>query len=217
MLLVPKHRRLPETSRSRRPAAPLFTAAAVVLGIVVSLEVVTRLVLAPASNDFRSFSGYPGRAAALAASPGLRIAVLGNSTARSGVDGDVLERLMTTSLDRPVSAGLFVADSAEVTTWRFMLRRYFWRPRLRPDMVVLLYYGDGLCDAREPEIGRLAQFFTVPADIPELFRESLSGLGQQIEYLASACWMSYAARNRLHDRMLKAVVPDYCQSFSSRT
>jgi hypothetical protein len=193
----------------RRLPAGLLPAAVVVLAIVGGLEVATRCVLAPASNDYRSFSTYPGKAAALDASPALRIAVVGNSTARSGVDGDVLGKLLTTALGRPVTASLFVADSAEVTTWHFMLRRFFWRPRLKADMVVLLYYGDGLFDSREPEIGRLAQFFSVSADIPELFRDYLPRIGQRIEYLACAWWMTYAARDRLRERTLKALVPDH--------
>jgi hypothetical protein len=193
----------------RQLVARMLLTSLVVLAIVGGLEAATRCVLAPASNDFRSFFTYPGKAAALDASPGLRIAVVGNSTARSGVDGDELGKLMTTALDRPVTASLFVADSAEVTTWHFMLRRFFWRPRLKADMVVLLYYGDGLFDSREPEIGRLAQFFTTPADIPGLFRDYLPRLGQRLEYLASACWMTYAARDRLRERTLKALVPDH--------
>jgi hypothetical protein len=80
---------------------------------------------------------YWWQAAALEASPGPRIAVVGNSTLRSGVDGDALGKLVTKALDRPVSASLLVADSAEVTTWHFMLPRLFWRPRLEADMVVL--------------------------------------------------------------------------------
>jgi hypothetical protein len=193
----------------RRLPAGLLPTAVVVLAIVGGLEAATRCVLAPASNDYRAFSTYPGKAAALDASPGLRIAVVGNSTARSGVDGDLLGKLMTTALDRPVAASLFVADSAEVTTWHFMLNRFFWRPRLKADVVVLLYYGDGLFDSREPEIGRLAQFFTTPADIPGLFRDYLPRLGQRLEYLASACWMTYAARDRLRERTLKTLVPDH--------
>lgn len=196
--------------RRRRPSR-LLAPALVVLAIIGCMEATTRCVLAPASNDYRSFATYPGKAAALDGSPGLRVAVVGNSTARSGVDGDSLGRLMTAALGRPVTAGLFVADSAEVTTWHFMLRRFFWRPKLRADVVVLLYYGDGLFDSREPEIGRLAQFFSTAADIPELFRGYLPSLGQRIEYLASAWWMTYAARDRLRERVLKAVVPDHAR------
>ena len=187
----------------------LLTTALVVLGIVGGLEMLTRCVLLPASNDFRSFSTYPGKAAALDASSSLRIALVGNSTARSGVDGDVLAELMSTSLERPVAASLFVADSAEVTTWHFMLNRYFWRPRLKADMVVLFYYGDGLFDSREPEVGRLAQFFSTPADVPVLFREYLPRLTQRIDYLLSAYWLTYASKDRLRDRVLKALVPDH--------
>lgn len=194
---------------SRQPLARLLTAVAVILAVVGGLEALTRFVLAPGSNDFRSFSTYPSRAVALDAAQALRVAVVGNSTARTNVDGDLLGRLMTSALDRPVVASLFTADSAEVTTWHFMLRRFLWRPQLRADLVVVLYYGDGVFDAREPEIGRLAQFFTIPADVPDLFRDYLTRVGQQVEYLASACWMTYAAKDRLRERILKALIPDH--------
>jgi hypothetical protein len=193
----------------RQRVARMLPTALVVLAIIGGLEAATRWVLAPASKDFRSFSTYPGEAAALNASPGLRIAVVGNSTTRSNIDGDGLGKFMTTALDRPVTASLFIADGAEVTTWHFMLKRFFWRPRLKVDMAVLLYYGDGLFDSREPEIGRLAQFFTTPADIPGLFRDYLPRLGQRLNYLASACWMTYAAKDRLRERTLKALMPDH--------
>ena len=70
--------------------------------VLVALEIVTRVVLFPASGDFVRFAGYDATAAALSRSPALRVAIVGNSAAEEGIDRTRLEGLLSQSLDRPV-------------------------------------------------------------------------------------------------------------------
>jgi hypothetical protein len=187
-----------------------FLAAAVALLLaLMMLEAVTRLLLYPASRDFVRFASYPGRARNLVSQPGLRVALIGNSAIEEAVDlAWVKENLQAQGLG-PIDLDMFLADGSGITTWRFMMERYFWRPGLKPDLFVVTYFESRLEDGSEDDLGRLAQFFTTPADWPDLFRTDLKDLSERMEFLLSTAWATYAARARIKDRVLALVVPDY--------
>jgi len=180
-----------------------------IVALLAVLEIVSRAVLYPASKDFVRFQEYPGRARSLTALNGTRVALLGNSATEDGVD----LATVTTGLEARglglVHLDMFVADGSEVSTWRYMLERYFWKSGLRPDVVVVIFFGPLLSDRSDKEIGRLAQFFTAPSDWPDLFRTDLSDLSLRVDFALSAGWATYAARERIKARLLAVLVPDY--------
>ncbi len=179
------------------------------MGLLIVLEILSRVVLYPASKDFVRFREYPARAEALAALAGQRVVLLGNSTTEEGVDvPTVTADLQSRGLGQ-VHLDMFVADGSEITSWRYMLERYFWKPGLRPDLVVITFFGPLLSDRSEKDLGRLAQFFTSPPDWPDLYRTDLSDLSLRVEFALSAAWATYAARERIKARLLASVVPDY--------
>jgi hypothetical protein len=177
--------------------------------LVVGVEVLTRTCLFRVSKDFRRFSTYSGRASALSAAPGFDVALIGNSATQRGVDPAVFPRAAGRAAGHRVAADFFLADGSQVNTWYYMLQRYFWQPRHSPDLVVVNFFSDGLEDSTPEEIGRLAQFFTTPEDWGEVLGTDLPELGQRAEFLLSSVCASYAARERIKERVLSALVPGY--------
>jgi hypothetical protein len=199
------------SSSDRTPWEPLL-GRKVWLGVllfVAALEVFTRVSLHDRSKDFRRFAGYPARAEALVATGNARrIAFIGNSATDRGVDPRVVEATLARN-GRPTAAALFVADQSRVDTWRYIFERYFARPERKPDLVVVTFYENDLEDGNPIEIGRLAQFFTSVRDWPELFQVNLRTLDERAAFVISSFSATYAARERIRERLLEALVPGF--------
>jgi hypothetical protein len=185
-------------SNSRRA----FAIAALVLAAFGVLEVVTKRVLFASSKDLRRFSTYVARAQKLARATEPSIAFVGNSITERGVDPAIIE----SALD--VKADVFVADDSHLNTWTWIVRSEFWKPHLKPDLVVVTFHARSLEDGRSIELGRIAQFFSTPSDWPELFDTTLTSLGDRAELVTSSYWATYAVRDRLKECILKSV-PGY--------
>jgi hypothetical protein len=186
------------TSSSRRGLA----VAAIVIAFFVAFEVMTRQVFFVASKDLRRFSTYPARARALMAGPGPHVAVFGNSMTERGIDTALFARTLG------VSAESFTADSAHLNAWIWMANQQLWRQGLAPELIVLNFNRRSLADGQNLEIGRLAQFFTRPADWPELFEHELVTLERRAEHVVASGWATFAVRDRLKERVL-GLVPGY--------
>ncbi|HZU83110.1 MAG TPA: hypothetical protein VE987_09350, partial [Polyangiaceae bacterium] len=195
----------------RRARLPIidWRAAVALLVLFVALEGFTRCELFRMSKDFRRFSGYDARAEALARSDAFRIALVGNSATDRGVDPDVVVSTIRAESGRDVDVDLFVADRSRINTWRYMLKRYFFARGRHADLIVVTFYEDDLDDGNDVEIGRLAQFFTSPSDWPGVFRVDLPALDDRVDFVLSSAWATFAARDRVNQRVLTAVVPGY--------
>jgi hypothetical protein len=179
------------------------------LAVFVALEIVTRTLLVPRSRDLVRFAAYPERAEALVDQPGLRLAFLGNSATQRGLAPAQFVADLPDSVRRPVNVELFLADGSEINTWHYIAKEAFWRRDRRPDWMVVTFFGPFLEDSNPFEIGRLAQYFTRLEDWPELFALDLPTTGDRAEFLLSTTWATYAARDRIKNRVLGAFVPDY--------
>lgn len=178
------------------------------LGIFGALEVFTRTRLFGSSKDFRRFAGYDERARKLEEGAGVRFALVGNSSTDRGVDPAALhEALAANGLS--ATEDLFVADRSRINTWHFMLGKYFFRPGVRPDWVVVTFYENDLEDGNQIEIGRLAQFFTSVRDWPSVFDVDLPDLSQRADFVISSGWATFAAKERIRERVLKGLVPNF--------
>ena len=190
-------------ARGRRWQVPLA-----LLVIFGALELFTRTRLFNSSKDFRRFAGYGEKARHLEGSDGARLALMGNSATDRGVDLPTLQAAFAASGAR-VTADLFVADQSRINTWQFMLQKYFFAPGLHPDWVVITFYEDDLQDGNAVEIGRLAQFFTSVRDWPSVFALDLPEWGQRVEFVLASGWATFAASERMRERALEALVPDF--------
>jgi len=197
------------SSTSSSSVDPLLKIVLSLLVLLVVLETITRTVLFPMSLDFGRFGSYGQRADALQSQAGLRVAFIGNSATEAGIDVGVLKDTLSTSGVLVPNIELFLADGSGINTWRSMMNRYFWQRGNAPDLIVITFFGPGLDDAREFEVGRLAQFFTDLEDGPELFQFDLVTTGQRIEWVLDSVWATYAVRDRIKDRVLSLFVPNY--------
>ena len=186
----------------------------VVFGVALLLcllEVFTRTVLYRMSTDFARFPGYLGQAVALSQSAGLRVALIGNSATEEGVDQAALASLLSQGRQGPTDVTIFTADSSEIITWRAMATDLFWRHGTQPDAIVVTFFGHDLEDSASVELGRVAQFFTRVQDWPDLFSNELTGVPTRVEFMVASVWGTYAARERLKQRVLNVVVPGFRQ------
>jgi hypothetical protein len=197
------------SSTSSSSVKPLLKVAFMLLSLFIVLEFITRTVFFPMSLDFRRFAAYPERADALQSQAGLRVAFVGNSATEAGVDVDVLKDTLSTSNVLVPSVELFLADGSAINTWRSMMNHYFWKRGNAPDLVIVTFFGPNLDDGRQFEVGRLAQFFTDLGDWADLFQIDLVTTSQRVEWVLASVWATYAARDRIRDRVLALFVPDY--------
>jgi len=198
------------TSSSNRK---LVRIGAIVLAAMIALEVVTRTLLVPASNDLARFVRYPADARALIAAPGERIALVGNSTTQAGIDPPLLGELLGARWHAPVSVRMFAADGAGIDVIYWMVEHEFARQMLAPDLLIVTFYGNTLEDGERIEVGRLAQFFTDRADWRELCRFDLPSLSERADLLLSSLWMTFAVRDRIKERVLD-LIPGYKNTMS---
>ncbi|MGI0014034.1 MAG: hypothetical protein ACREBU_11415 [Nitrososphaera sp.] len=175
----------------------------------VVLEIVTRAVLFPMSGDYVRFATYAKRADILVNQPGIGIALVGNSATEESVDPILLKSMLEQNVPGPVHVDLFLADGSEVSTWRAIISHYFWRRANKPDAIVITFFDNTLEDSDRVEWGRIAQFFTDVSDWPELFRVDLTSNASRIEFLVSSVWATYAARDRIKQRILTLAIPDF--------
>jgi hypothetical protein len=166
------------------------------------LEIVTRIVLVPASIDLSRLVHYPSQAQRLCDRPGACVAFVGNSATERGVDPELFRRLLG------VKAGLFVADASHINTWIWMINRQFWKQDVSPGLIVINFFGDSLGDEQPLAIGRLAFFLTDHRDWGELFREDITSLEQRTDFLLSTVSATYALRERIKERTL-TLLPGY--------
>ena len=180
-----------------------------ILATFTGMEVITRMWLIPASKDLARFANYSHHAEQLTKKPGTRIALIGNSTTQRGVNLTELTDQLQLSTGQPFSTDMFVADASKINTWYYMLNQYFWKAGRKPDLFVVTFYENNLIDGNRMEIGRVAQFFTDQTDWPELFQNELNNLSDQAEFVFSSYWATLAARDRIKQRVMKALVPGF--------
>ncbi len=196
------------TSSSRtRIIDPKLLALLVLLLVVVEMAVRTQLV--PRSKDLNRFRHYPDMAAALVGEDAYRVAFIGNSATDHGVIVDPMSEELTRLLGKPAAAQKFVADASKINTWHFMVKKLFWDAGGAPDLLVVTFYERNLQDGNPMEVGRVAQYFTSPGDWPTILSEDLTTIDQRTDFMLSSGWASYAFRNRIKDRALSSIVPDY--------
>jgi hypothetical protein len=175
----------------------------------------TRAGLMPGIGDLARYRQFPDSARALAAAPAPRIAFIGNSVT-DRVRLDVLQEEWRRLTGETPSVEKFIAYNSNLSTWHRMFAQYFWKPKLKLDVLVItLYDGNVLDDSETLDVGNLALFFTGPEDRDSLFENEITSLEHRTEYLLSSASQAFAARDRIHDRVLN-FIPDY-RAFATAT
>lgn len=193
----------------RRTRSSRWITVVCILAVLVGLEFVTRRVLFPASKDFHRFATYPEKAKLLANSELYSIALIGNSATDRGVTESVVAEAFARASGVKSEVVMFPADASRINTWHYIAESAFFRPGTHADRMVITFYEDDLADGNAVEIGRLAQFFTTPSDWPSVFSIDLPRFGDQVEFMLASGWATLAASDRVRERLLKILVPNY--------
>ena len=172
------------------------------------LEWGTRATWVPGTSDLNRYRAFPENARSLVSAPGPSIAFVGNSVT-DRVRLDMLRSEWQALTGNPLNADKFVAYYSNLTTWYWMSGQYFWKPGVKPDLIVVTYYeGNGLADSEILDVGNLALFYTDAADRPTLFAHDVKTLEHRVDYLLSSASQAFAARDRIRDRTL-SFIPGY--------
>jgi len=170
------------------------------------LELVTRFLLIPRSGDLVRLDGYSRQADSLQRCGGVSVALVGNSTAEMGIDTEsLLNDLRALGVPEPCLAA-FLADGSGMTTWRAMLRHYFWSRGKRADVVVLVGSGPDFHDEGSPDAGRLGRYLTSGGEWRALLTTDSLPLHTRADALLSSLSATFAARRKLM-RRLQAYLP----------
>ena len=175
---------------------------------LIVIEWGTRAELMPGTSDLARYRQFPDSARALAAAPAPRIAFIGDSVT-DRVRLDLLQEEWQRLTGETPSVEKFIAYYSNLSTWHRMYAQYFWKPKLKPDVVVItIYDGNALADSEAVDVGNLALFFTGPEDRPSLFEHEITSLEHRTDYLLSSASQAFAARDRIRDRTLN-FIPGY--------
>ena len=182
---------------------------------LIVIEWGTRAELMPGTSDLARYRQFPESARALAAAPPPRIAFIGNSVT-DRVRLDVFKEEWRRLTGETPSVEKFIAYYSNLPTWHRMYAQYFWKPELKPDVVVItIYDGSALADSEVMDVGNLALFFTGPEDHASLFEHEITSLEHRTDYLLSSASHAFAARDRIRDRTLN-FIPGY-RPFATET
>lgn len=182
---------------------------------LIAIEWGTRAELMPGTSDLARYRQFPDTARALAAAPAPRIAFIGDSVT-DRVQLEVLKEEWQRLTGETSSVEKFISYNSNVSTWHRMYAQYFWKPKLELDIVVITFYdGNALADSEASDVGNLALFFTGPKDRPSLFENEITSLEHRADYLLSSASQAFAARDRIHDRLLN-FLPGY-RPFATET
>jgi hypothetical protein len=195
------------------PRARALRIALLIAAALLLLEWGTRESRVPGTSDLIRYRAFPEQARALVSSPATSIAFVGNSVTDRLRAADLQDEWQSLT-GAPLRAEKFVAYYSNLATWYRMSAQYFWKPGLKPDLIVVTYYeGNGLADSELLDVGNLALFFTDGDDRASLFEYDLDTLEQRADYLISSKSEAFAARDRMRDRTLN-FIPGY-RSFAA--
>lgn len=180
--------------------------ALIVLGLVLA-ESLIRLTERSLSVDIRHIRDAVNTAAQLD-QPGdsFDVLVLGNSSARAGIDADVLSRQLAAAGHPKARVFFFYPDGGNIGDWRWAWRRYFAPPHGQPDLVLICGSRSHFDDGRLEPISA-ASYFVSGADALSFMRTELSALESRLEFLAAKVSLSFASRHRVQRRLLDMVMP----------
>ncbi|MBX7212010.1 MAG: hypothetical protein K1X78_27135 [Verrucomicrobiaceae bacterium] len=202
------------TSSSSGAAAAGASAARDEWKVLVALAVVfllaeagIRLTERRLSVDIAHIRGAPEVAARLDDGTRARdVLVLGNSSARAGIDATLLARQLDAVGRRSTRIHFFYPDGGNIGVWRWAWRRYFAPPVKQPDLVLVCGAKSHFDDiAPKPVIS--AGCFVSAKDTPAFLSGELHSLESRLEFLLAKASLSFVHRERVQRRVLDMLMP----------
>jgi len=192
------------TSSFKRELKIVFFVAAVLLGS----EVLLRYTESRLSLDIAHIRSAPVVATRLERGEGRRLLLMGNSFLREGVVRDELEGKLSEKLEAPVKIGTYHPDGTSVQEWRYAFRRYFVRPGLLPDVLIIF---TGRTHLRDPPFRPVAlgAFYCSDEDVPEVLRHRAGSVDEVCKFLFARWSVVFANRERVRPRFFSKIIPGY--------
>jgi hypothetical protein len=163
------------------------------------------------SIDVRHIRSFPVLARKLSAGPAPRIAFLGNSLTRYGLDEAAWTSAMA-KLKSPVgSVAKLVPDDTTMPDWYYVALNSFIRPGYQPEALILGFSLNQLTDERI-EASRLGAYFCDLGNVPELFANDLNGLAPKVDFLLGRVCRMYGVRDEIQARVGDKFIPGYQES-----
>jgi hypothetical protein len=184
----------------------------VVTGVILLLlvcEALVRLVERRISIDIRHIQELPAIAERLRNANPVRTLFLGNSLTRAGVDLKTIRQNVPAANVEDYTLESIYPDDTTIVDWYYVYRTFLVNRQIAPSLVVVGYALDHLGDHSVLHMGRLGGYFGGWSDLPEAFRNDIPGLGDRIQYLVSIVSRLFANQERIRDRLLDLVVPNY--------
>ncbi|MEZ5942850.1 MAG: hypothetical protein R3C18_15770 [Planctomycetaceae bacterium] len=142
-----------------------------------------------------------------------QILFLGNSMTRYGLDQESFERecSLTTGITPEVIA--LHPDNSRISEWYYLYRNFVAEQNRSPDILVVGFAMNQLCDAPSKTPDRIARYYGVGIDdLDTLSNEDLSNVEGWSDFVCSRYSATYATRQRVERRILSAIIPSYKES-----
>lgn len=176
-----------------------------VLGLV---DIGLRLAEAKLSLDVQHIRSFPVLARQLSAGPAPRVAFLGNSLTRYGVDASAWVTAME-RLETPKGAMTkLVPDDTTMPDWYYVALNNLIRPGHKPEVLVIGFSLKQLTDERI-EARRLGAYFCDFENVSELFAKDLNGFAPKVDFLLGRLCRVYGIRDEIQARVGDKVIPGY--------
>jgi hypothetical protein len=177
---------------------------------VVVVDVALRVFETRLSGDIANTAGFPDRVAELSASPGRRVAAIGNSLIGDGLDIDVF---MANWLDKNPGDGhaiKLVPDGSGIWDWHCVVHHRLAAMPEGPDLVLIGFGWNQLSDQNPLSLHRA--FNTLcPAAAMRDFHALSAGVGidDWLKMVAVKTSKLYAQRETIRHRILQNLIPHY--------
>jgi len=159
------------------------------------------------SLDILNIHRIPMVARTLGRSHGRRLLFLGNSLTRLGVDLALVRHLFQRD-GMSVVCDKVNPDDTTIPDWYYAFERYF-EGSSAPDDLVVGYVLNQLSDSSTVHPERIAAYFGGWRAASEVFAYDLPGFDDRVEYVLASTLVMFSEKERIRNRVLSLVVPDY--------
>ncbi len=187
----------------------------VIAGIILLLlvcESLVRVVEGSISIDIRHIQEMPAIVERLRSAKPVRVLFLGNSLTRLGVDLTTIRENLKAEHATGLALESIYPDDTTICDWYYVYRTFLVNRHVAPELVVVGFVNTHLEDRAQLHVSRLGGYFGGLSALPEAFRNDIPGLGDRIQYLLSSVSRLFANHERIRDRLLDLIVPNYRDS-----
>lgn len=175
--------------------------------VFLAAELGIRLIERHLSIDIAHIRDAPRVATEIAKANGRqKVLVIGNSSARAGIDPKVLRDRLSSGGMGDADIQFFYPDGGNIGDWRWGWRRYFAPPLKQPDLVLICGSKSHFDDASVNAINA-ANYFVAKGDVATYVWSELRTLEERLSFVVASVSVSYANRQRTQRRFLDLFLP----------